>query len=511
MLTDFVKYTRLAYALKGFVQSPISYEQSRQAISARLRNRETNLLSLVQKGIFQYEGSPYLPLLKHAGCEYGDIEQGIKNDGIENTLKKLMQNGVYISWEEFKGKQEVIRGGKHFPFKERDFDNPYLSNYYQVTSSGSRSAGTRTTLDLKFTEERSYYRLPLLRAYNAEVLPAGFWLPMLPSAAGVLGALQTVKTRQEFLKWFSPVTERQVKGLLRDRIAMRYIIYASRLWGAKIPWPEYVGLEQAVTVAAWMAETKKRYGGCLLRTNTSLGVMVCQAAIENKLDISGCHFQLGGEAMTEARQKWITNAGATSVITYHVSEVGWIGCGCSQATAVDDMHLFHDSTALIQRHRTVEPSGIEVDTFVFSSLLPTSPKILLNVENDDYGDVETRECGCVFNELGFHHHLSNVRSFSRLTGRGMTIAAADFIRIMEEVLPVKFGGAPTDYQLQEDEDAQGEAHLNLIINPSVGDVDEKAVIDTVLDELQKKACGGKLASGLWSQAPPPPPPPVLCV
>ena len=86
-----------------------------------------------------------------------------------------------------------------------------------------------------------------------------------------------------------------------------------------------------------------------------------------------------------------------------------------------------------------------------------------------------------------------------MTGSGMTIIGSDFVRILEEVLPQKYGGASTDYQLLEEEDSQGQTHLNLIISPNVRDIDEKEVVDTVLEELRRSAHGGKLASGFWSQ------------
>jgi len=288
--------------------------------------------------------------------------------------------------------------------------------------------------------------------------------------------------------------------LLRDRVAMRYIIYASRLWGARIPWPEYVGLDSAIVVAEWMADTCKISGGCSLRTSPSLAVMVSRAAMENGLDISGAHFQLGGEALTETKLKWIKASGASASTTYHVSEVGWIGCGCAEGTVADDTHLFHDAIAVILRRREVENAALEVDAFACTSLLPSTPKILLNVENDDYGRLETKNCGCIFGKLGFDRHLSSIRSLSKLTGRGMTIIGSDMVRILEDVLPGKFGGAPTDYQLEEEEDARGGVMLNLAISPEVGAVDENEVVKTVLAELQKSAQGGKLASGLWSQA-----------
>jgi hypothetical protein len=138
--------------------------------------------------------------------------------------------------------------------------------------------------------------------------------------------------------------------------------------------------------------------------------------------------------------------------------------------------------------------------FFSPPLLPSAPKILLNVESDDYGVMETRSCGCLFGQLGFDTHLHDIRSFSKLTGSGMTIVGTDFVRILEEVLPRKYGGAATDYQLLEEEDSQGQTHLSLIISPTVGVVDESDVVATVLGELRRAPHPGKLTAGVWSQA-----------
>ena len=82
----------------------------------------------------------------------------------------------------------------------------------------------------------------------------------------------------------------------------------------------------------------------------------------------------------------------------------------------------------------------------------------------------------------------------------MTIVGSDFVRILEEVLPQKYGGAPTDYQLLEEEDSLGRTRLSLIISPSVGAVDDDDVIATVLLELRKTAHAGRLTASIWSQA-----------
>ncbi|NQT31631.1 MAG: hypothetical protein HQ588_04780 [Deltaproteobacteria bacterium] len=500
IIADLIKYSRLAFGLRGFLHGTVTLEESKRVLAERLRDREKNFLSLVQKGIYQNPKSPFLKLLGVAGCEFGDIEAGVNKEGIEATLQKLLADGVYISWEEFKGRKEVVRGGEHFQFKQRDFDNPFLDVYYRVQSSGSRSAGTRTTFDLRHQLERSYYELPVLTDNNALDVPMGLWFPVLPAAAGTGNILRYWKAGKPVARWFSPVDERQVQSSLQHRLAMRYIIYGSWLWGAKLARPEYVGIEEAVKVAQWVADTKQQFGGCSFSCYVSLAVKVCQAAIENGLDIEGTRFFSGGEPLTPAKRQQIEAAGASVIPRYAISEIGRIGYGCPNGGAIDDVHLLHDSVALIQHRRKVEHADTYVDTFLFTPLLPSSPKILLNMESDDYGVVETRSCDCSLGQLGFNTHIHDIRSFAKLTGSGMTIVGTDLVRILEEVLPAKYGGAATDYQLLEEEDSQGQTHLSLIISPTVGTVDEDEVIATLLAELRRVPHPGKLTAGVWAQA-----------
>lgn len=438
-------------------------------------------------------------MFKIAGCEFGDIESMVNKDGIEATLYKLLSEGVYISWEEFKGKKDVVRSGTHIYLKERDFDNPFLSVYYQTQSTGTRSAGTRTTFDLNYHLERNYYRLPMLAVNNALDVPIGLWKPVLPAKSGISNVLRQWKVGKPVARWFSPVDERQLHTSLQQKLALRYILYAGRLWGAKLARPEYVSLEEADKVSQWMATTRKQYGGCSLITSVSPAVRVCQAAMEKGHDIKGTHFIVSGEPLTEAKRQHIEATGATVVPRYSVSEIGRIGCGCPEGGYTDDVHLLHDSVALIQHRRKLEHAYIYVNAFLFTTLLPSTPMILLNLESDDYGVVETRSCPCLFGQLGFEQHLHNIRSFAKLTGSGVTIAGSDFVRILEEVLPRKYGGGPTDYQLLEEEDSMGQTHLSLIISPAVGTLDENEVREIVLSSLRKSAYGGKLAAGFWSQ------------
>lgn len=118
----------------------------------------------------------------------------------------------------------------------------------------------------------------------------------------------------------------------------------------------------------------------------------------------------------------------------------------------------------------------------------------------DYGVVEQRQCGCPWEELGFTEHIHTIRGFDKLTGEGMTFIGTDFVRIIEEVLPAKFGGASTDYQMLEEEDEASHTRMSVIVNPSVKNVNEPELIKTVLSELSRGQDNQRMMAEIWSKA-----------
>jgi hypothetical protein len=501
IISDMAKYSRLVWDLRDFFEDTITIERSKQVISARIRNRSNNFLEIVQKAIYENPTSPYLKLLRIAGCEFGDIEKDVNKDGIEGALQKLLAAGVYLSFEEFKKGGEVVRGSQRLQFKPADFDNPFVPILMQKSSSGSRSGGTRTTFDIKSLTESCYRRLPMLIANKTIDKPVSIYKPILPASSGISNLLQQWKVGHPAVHWFTPVNEKHVRASFRDRLALKYIIYGSLLWGARLARPEYVDLNDPFKVAQWMSETKKKSGGCCLITSVSPAVKVSHAAIQNGLDIEGTQFNVSGEPLTEAKYKQITASGATVTTRYTMSETSGMGYGCAYSKPIDDVHHFHDSTAIIQHPKKIvfNDNEITVNAFVCTTLLSTSPKILLNIESDDYGSMENRSCDCIFGQLGYNTHIHHIRSYAKVTGVGMTIIDTDLVYILEEVLPKKYGGSSSDFQLLEEEDNQGRTQLNLIISPSIGTIKEDDVVATVLFELSRIPRGGRLAAGVWGQ------------
>src|SRR4030042_2813920 len=114
ILSDLKMYGRFAWGLRGFLKHTLTLEEAKAIIKKRMEEREINFLRLVRKGIFGYPKSPYLPLMKLAQCEMGDIERMVKTKGLEGTLQALCESGVYITFEEFKGREPIVRNGKVF-------------------------------------------------------------------------------------------------------------------------------------------------------------------------------------------------------------------------------------------------------------------------------------------------------------------------------------------------------------------------------------------------------------
>jgi hypothetical protein len=493
-------YWRFARDLRKFLGQPVTLEMSRQIIKQRLQDRDRNLLAMVKRAVYDNRKSPYLKLLRSVGCEYGDFEQALSAEGIDNTLRMLCDKGVYITIEEFKGKQPARRGSTSWRFAEADFDNPLLTAHMHSSSSGSRSAGTRSIYDLDFLAANlALYNMPLFDAMGALGLPIALWMPAMPGV-GPLNLLSYTKGGNIPRKWFSPLERSGFQPSLKNRITTRLIIYLARAAGVEWPEPEYVDYDNAWRVAKWMSETVKRDGGCVLDTYVSTAIRVCCAARERGLDIGGVRFLVGGEPLTETKRREMESTGAVVCVAYGISEAGFVGATCFNPAGVDDMHLFGDSFALIQRRRAVPHAGVHVDAFLFTSLIAAAPKVLFNTESGDCGVVENRSCGCRLDELGLNCHVYNVRGFDRITSEGMNFFGSDLIKIIEEVLPASFGGTSTDYQIVEEEDREGKTWMNIVVSPRLGEIDEAGLIRLVIDELAKAGEAPRMMSRLWLQA-----------
>ena len=492
-------YRRFLLGLRGFMRVERTLEEVRAGVRDRLERREDNLLRVAERGLFGHPNSPYLPLFQHAGCELCDLQALVRTSGVDDALRTLREAGVYFTFEEIKGREPVVRGGREIPVDPSDFDNPYLSRYYQRASGGTTGPATRVSTDLEHLSREAWHRMLLLDAHGVLGAPYGIWRPELPGS-GLNAVLRAAHIGHPAWKWFTPLIPGDLTPPLRFRMANTATVALGRAFGGTIPWPEPVRLDEADHIARWVGQMVKEHGQALFNTTVSNGLRVGLAAREARLDLTGATFMIAGEPPTRAKVGGIRATGATHFTDYGMAEAGRLGVGCANPIDENDVHVLTDTYAVIAFPREVPVTGEIVTSFHMTSLSPAAPKLLLNVEFDDFGIAEERDCGCPLGELGLSLHLREIRSFGKLTGEGVSLVGSDMVRILEEVLPDRFGGSALDYQLAEEEDAEGFTRLAVVIHPRLDISDEGAVIDAMLEALARTSLAGDVARAFWERA-----------
>lgn len=501
MIDDLFMYGRFVSGLPGFLRNTITLEDARRIVKQLFAERESNFLRLIERGVYGHPHSPYLPMLEMAGCEFGDIRDLVHQRGLEKTLLVLREAGVYVTFEECKGRKTIVRAGREIPVHQNSFDNPFLKSHYASESGGSTGAGTRVQHDLDHLAVIAAHEMVTYDAHGVVDLPKAIWRGVLPDGSGFDNTLRLCHYGRPPQKWFSPFNPYDFRpSQFKYRLSSLLTVAIGRMVGVPVPWPKQVKVEQSSVVAHWAADALKREGACFISAPVSRALRVCVTAREEGLDLTGAVFRVAGEPLTSAKVKGITSTGARVFSTYGFSEIGRIGMGCSHPVEANDLHLCTSMCAMIPYERLVPSTDIKVPAFNFTSFLPTTPLILLNTESDDYGIMETRSCGCPLDELGLTVHLRRIRSFQKLTGEGVTLLGSAMVHILEEVLPDRFGGSPLDYQLLEEEDKEGFTRIILIINPKVTIRNEEDVIEVILHSLHHSSAMADSARNIWSQA-----------
>jgi hypothetical protein len=305
------------------------------------------------------------------------------------------------------------------------------------------------------------------------------------------------------VRWFSPVDPASV-GLNRYRRWIGRVLWLSGLLaGAPPPRPTIVPIDAPLPIVQWMADVL-RSGETphLWCAKPSLAVRLCQAAAEAGIDVRGARFTLTGEPATLTRMREMQRVGVHAVPIYTTVDAGRIGFGCLAPQVCDDVHVLGDWHAVIQPDAAgvagARPN-LPPRALLISSLSASVPLVLLNVSLGDQAEAMTGRCGCALERLGWTQRLHSIRSFEKLTAGGMTFLDLDVIRVLDEVLPARFGGGPTDYQLVEEEAADGRPRLRLLVHPRVGDLDAEMVADAFLTAIGDHSEADRLMELQWRQ------------
>ncbi len=480
---------RLVRDTRAFLGTPMGPEQARTILQQQLRDRAGRFLDVARETIFAYPRSPYRALLHEAGCTFDDLRQLVIREGLEGALSALAAAGVYVTFDEFKGRKPAVRGSRRLHFTDADFDSPRVAPHFEATSGGTRGAPTSVKMSLAFVADQAAATAVALDAHGLGAHAHAIWL-----VAGAVPLFTYAKLGRPPLAWFS--TMRHMP--FRMTAGARVLAALGRAQGCRLPQPVFHDLADPAGLVSWLRHATQDGTPVCVTTYASSAVRVCVAAAEQGVSLDRVGFVTIGEPYTEAKRRLTAAVGARTLVRYAFTEGGVVGYGCADPREADDLHLLANALALVGRSRAVGDSDVRVDAFLVTSLLADAPKVLLNVEPGDYGRVERRPCACPLGAAGLTTHLASVRSFEKLSSEGMTFVRSDLLRVLEEVLPQRFGGTSADYQVVEAENRNGISQVSLIVSPAIGRIDEDAAREALLGELERD--GGQERVRTWRRA-----------
>jgi hypothetical protein len=407
---------------------------------------------------------------------------------------------VYVSYDEFKGRVPLVRGDVTFEVAPQDFHNPRLRATYMTQSGGTTGAPFRVPLAFGPLAVSAAYELLAYEAQGFMSDPWVLWRGVMPDQSGINNVLRRAHQGSFHDRWYSPVVGRdQAKRLFKYRIATWLPVLMARSAGAPVPFPEPLRIEQAGVIADWLAGAIQAQGGAVVQTPVSCALRISLSGLEKGYDLSGATFVVAGEPITPGKAAIISSTGAKMHSNYSFTEMGRVGVGCARATDVTDVHVCEGLAAVIEHPRLVSGTDVTVPALNVTSVLPSAPIVMVNVEIDDYGVLESRSCGCQLGSIGETTHLSKIRSFRKFAGEGLTLLGSDIVKLLDEVLPERFGGSPLDYQLSEEEDEVGLTRFVLRVSPRVEVASDAEIIEVALAWLSTDAQQAYLVP-VWRQA-----------
>ena len=189
LLGDALDYARYVTSVRRYVRRPLDFVDPRQAAERRLAQRPSSFLDVVERGVYACERSPYRPLLEHAGITIDDLRRLVADIGIDETLSRLYDKGVYVTFEEFKARRPIRRGSLELSVNVADFDNPLVGGHSRGQTGGSGGTPRPLILDVGMHHAALPSMALVIAAYNGDRAPKAVWFPPPPSMGGTSTAV----------------------------------------------------------------------------------------------------------------------------------------------------------------------------------------------------------------------------------------------------------------------------------------------------------------------------------
>jgi hypothetical protein len=496
-LSEILVGARFLARLPAFLRYRIDPSQAQEVLRRRLERRGEDFLALVRRAVYERPASLYRPMLRLAGCEYGDLEGLVNQRGVEEALRALLRAGVYLTVDELKRRRPIVRGGQLIEARPESLRNPLARADLLRHRSGSRGPQPPVPIGMAALRDRTVNLCLSYQALGGIGWQHAYW--EVPGGAVMLHVLECHPFQGPPARWFSQIDPAAPGLHPRYRWSARLMTWAARIAGVRLPAPRYVPLDDPAPILEWMVDVRRRGQTPHLKTYASSAARLCQAALGRGIDLTGVRFSVTGEPVTEARLAAIHRTGARATPRCGTSEAGLIGSGCLAPREAGELHLFHDLNAVIQPG-VPGPDGLAPRSLLVTALRPSARMILLNASLGDEATLGPRACECPMEALGWTTHLRSLRSREKLTAAGMTFLDVDVERVLDEVLPRRFGGGPTHYQLVEDVVSDGRSRLRLLVDPAVGPLDAQAIAAAFLSAIGGGSGVERVMGLLWHEA-----------
>ena len=485
----------VARGLRRLVRHPVALDEARAVIAAEVAERSSRFLTSLDRLVWPYAESPTRRLLDGAGLEPADVEALVAEAGLTGALQRLRDAGVYLSYEEYQGREEVRRGSTRFTCSPSDFFNAVTAADYMAATGGSSGHGTPVELSFAWQHRQGRQRPVQLELAGVRGCPSAIWLPVFPSAAGFGAVMKNAAGGSLPERWFSQIPT-DLGGIAQHKqLANRFLPALNALSRSGLPSPEHCSSDDPEPVVAWMVDAVARAGGAAITGYASSITAAARWAVEHGVDLTGVAAFPASEPVTEGKLSVMRSAGMTAHPMYAFTPEGTVALQCDRCRA-EEYHVWDQDVAVITRRRP-RGDGSEVDAFLWTSLALEAPRVLVNVENDDYGTVrDDLECGCALGGLGLRTRVADVRGLSKVVSAGISLDGELFDELAEVVLPSRVGGQAGDYQFVEQETPSGTVVV-LHVHPRVGEIDED-VVRHALQGALAVSDNGALAASVWS-------------
>lgn len=487
----------VARGLRWLAKNPVSLDEARRVVAEEASTRPARFLDQLDALVWSHSSGPIARLATNAGLEAGDVRALVDEHGLEGALERLRDVGVYVSYEEYQGRVDAVRGSARFSFSPADFFNPATKADYMATSGGS-SSGRGTPVELSFAWQRRQGRQRPIQHEMAGVRgkPAAVWLPVFPSAAGFGAVMKNMAGGSTPERWFSQIPTDLAGITAHKQAANRFLPALAALTRTGLPSPRHVPSDSPEPVVRWLSDAVSRAGGAIITGYASSLTSAARWAVDHDVDLSGVVANPASEPVTAGKLAVMAAAGMRAYSMYAFTPEGTVAIGCDSCTG-EEYHVWDQDLAVITRRRP-RGDGTDVDAFCWTSLALEAPRVMVNVENDDYGVVRHGlSCDCALAELGLTTRVSEIRGISKVVTAGISLDGELFDQLAEVDLPGRLGGGPGDFQFAESDDGSGTV-LVLRVHPRIGEIDHADALE-VMGAVLGGSDNGVLARSVWSK------------